>query len=217
MAVLMQVVSKNALSISMGSFKSKGWAALASVGERMQRAMSFLPVEIDPIARFDAQTSTEWRLTMWKRILPDVPKYLLLGKGYAINSSELSFLMTSGVGRIDSSELAILAGDFHNGPLTLIMPFGIWGVIGFGWFTIASLRVLSRNYRFSPPALLNLNRFLLVFFIARIIYFFVFFGSFYSDFFLFAGIIGLSTSLNRGVRTPKASQVIARERQPVTV
>ena len=182
----------------------------------MQRSLSILPIDVSPVARADAQGSTEWRLAIWKRVWPDVPKYLLLGKGYAISSRDLSIMMEAGLGRMDSVEIATLAGDYHNGPLTLVMPFGIWGVIGFVWFIIASLNVLSRNYRLSPPALLNLNRFLLVYFIAHTIYFFVFFGSFYSDLALFAAIVGLSTSLNSGVRTLQSNQLAATKRQALT-
>jgi len=181
----------------------------------MQRSLSFLPVNISPVARADATDSTEWRLRIWRRVLPEVPQYLALGKGYAISSADLSFMSGAAARFADPAELTILAGDYHSGPLTLIIPLGIWGAIGFVWFIIVSLRLLSRNYRLSPPELINLNRFLLVFFIARIIYFFVVFGSFYSDFFVFAGIVGLSTSLNHGVRSPQSAQLKKLERRPV--
>ncbi|MEO6337749.1 MAG: hypothetical protein ABIP71_13090 [Verrucomicrobiota bacterium] len=170
----------------------------------MQRAISFLPVDVDPVARSSADSSTEWRLTMWKLVLPQVPDYLFLGKGYALNSHELEILVDQiARGQGDTMEMAWMAGDYHNGPLSVIMPLGIWGVIGFIWFLVAAIRALSQNYRFSDPALLNLNRFLLVFFIARTIHFFIFFGSLYSDLVIFTGIIGLSISLNGGVLKTK--------------
>ena len=181
----------------------------------MQRSLSLLSVNVSPVARADAIQSTEWRIRIWQRALPEVPQYLALGKGYAINSGDLSFLQGAANRSVDPAEVSIIAGDYHSGPLTLIIPLGIWGVIGFAWFVIASLRVLSRNYRLSPPELVNLNRFLLVFFIARLIYFFAIFGSFYSDFFVFVGIVGLSTSLNGGLRKKTGSKPIVKEKNAV--
>ncbi|MEO7299440.1 MAG: O-antigen ligase family protein [Verrucomicrobiota bacterium] len=166
----------------------------------MQRALSFLPIDVDPVARGSAQSSTEWRLEMWKRLLPEIPRHLLIGKGYEINTHDLEILTANqSRGQVDTIEVAILAGDYHNGILSLIIPFGLPGVAGFVWLLWAGFKVLRDNYRYGPPELLRLNRFLLSFFMARAIYFFVFFGSFSSDFFLFTGVLGLSVSINRGV------------------
>lgn len=165
----------------------------------VQRAISFLPVSVDPVAKADAADSVEWRLTIWKRVMPEVPRYFLLGKGFAVPSRELEMMTGQSASTSQSIEIAILAGDYHNGPLSLIIPLGVWGVIGFIWFLIASFHVLRQNYRFGGEHLKNLNRFLLVYFLVRAIYFIVFFGSFYSDLFLFTGLVGLSVSLNHGV------------------
>jgi hypothetical protein len=42
----------------------------------------------------------------------------------------------------DPAAEAIVTGDFHNGPLSLVLPFGLSGVIGFIWFLVAGGRVL---------------------------------------------------------------------------
>src|SRR2546428_13711322 len=54
-----------------------------------------------------------------------------------------------------------LVGDYHNGPISVISPFGIFGVLAFGWFLVAGLRALHRNYQFGHPAYRQMNRFLL--------------------------------------------------------
>src|SRR5664280_1718480 len=41
----------------------------------IQRTLSFLPVEVDPLVRQDAEGSSEWRLELWKAVLPEVPEY----------------------------------------------------------------------------------------------------------------------------------------------
>ncbi len=168
----------------------------------IQRSLSFLPgINLDPMVRQDAEGSTAWRLQIWKRMLPEVPKYLIKGKGYAMNPEELMMLQaTRGEVAILSQEGAVLSGDYHSGPLSLIIPFGILGVVAFGWFLTASVKVLHQNYLYGDPAYANINRFLLSYFVVKIIFFLTIFGGFSSDMAVFAGLIGISVSMNGGVR-----------------
>jgi len=171
----------------------------------MQRALSFLPLDVDPIARDGARASTQWRLDMWKHLLPQIPQYLLVGKGYAIDASELNMMQAGMTQGNSGSEGAELAGDYHNGPLSVIIPFGIFGVIGFLWLIFASFRVLHRNYKFGDPLYKKANTFLFAYFIARTVAFFFMFGSLYSELVVFTGLVGLSISLNNGVAKPVAA------------
>jgi hypothetical protein len=183
----------------------------------VQRALSFLPVQIDPVAAADAQGSTEWRLRMWRVLLPEIPHYLLLGKGYGINAQDLELAQTSMQrGVVDDTELAMLAGDYHSGPLSTIIPLGLWGVLGFLWLLVAGTRVLWRNWKGSPPELQRINAFLLALFVAKIIFFLVIFGSLYSDLATFLGLLGLSVSLNGGISRPAVApppQTVLRDRK----
>src|SRR5690606_33730745 len=99
------------------------------------------------------------------------------------------------------------------GPLSLIIPFGIWGVLAFVWFLIAAHRVLWRNYKYSPPEMLKLNQFLLAYFYAKVIFFTLFFGAFYLDLAAFVGVIGLSISANAGMRAPVTEPVTVTDSQ----
>ncbi len=99
-------------------------------------------------------------------------------------------------GMQSSAEVAILAPDYHNGPLSLLIPFGLWGLLAFGWFLIASGRVLYRNYKFGEESLRHINVFLLAVFLTRVIFFFAVFGAIGSDVASFLGLIGLSVSIN---------------------
>ena len=169
----------------------------------IQRTMSFLPVKIDPMVADDAKASSEWRVEMWKSVLPTIPDYLLLGKGYSFSQYDMEMIragMTAGGDTIADAQAAMLAGDYHNGPLSVIVPLGIWGVVGFLWFLAAGIKVLRQNYRYGDPALERINRFLLVTFIARTIGFFLIFGSLYSELFDFVGVVGLSICINGGMR-----------------
>jgi hypothetical protein len=171
----------------------------------IQRTLSFLPVPVSPEAKFIGDASTEWRLRIWKEALPEVPKYFLAGKGYAIDPTELRFASDNAMRKFrGDTEWAAATGSFHNGPLSLIIPLGIWGVIGFGWFVVASLKFLYRNYRYGDPALHRINTTLLAVFIAKLILFLVVFGAFAEELYVFTGLMGLSVSFN-GAELPEPS------------
>lgn len=167
----------------------------------VQRAISFLPVDIDPVVQRDVEHSTRWRVEMWRSLLPEVPKYIFKGRGYAINPSDL-YLAQEGVtrGLLPASEVAVLGADFHNGPLSVLIPFGIWGGIGMIWFFAAAGRVLYLNFCHGEPVLRTVNAALFSVFIAEVVFFLLFFGAIESDMHDFAGLVGLSVCLNGGAR-----------------
>jgi hypothetical protein len=162
-----------------------------------QRALSFLPGRFNFDAMESARSTTVWRLEMWRQVLPDVPKYLFHGKGYVLDPTEL-YLAGVSQHRFRGEGLAgtIVAGDYHNGPLSILIPFGIYGMIAFVWFLVAGTRTLYRNYKFGDPAYRTVNTFLLGAFVARTFWFFLFFGGFHSDIAYFTGLLGLGVALN---------------------
>lgn len=171
----------------------------------VQRSLSVLPIEVDPAAKADADASTDWRLRMWKVLLPEIPKYFWLGKGYTANATDHWLAVESfRRGLSEDIEISLLAGDYHNGPLSVLLPFGIWGMLAFLAFIVAALRVLYRNYRYGLDSNRLLNTFFLSYFIARLVFFFTVFGALNSDLWLFVGIAGMSMALNGGVARPIA-------------
>jgi len=170
-----------------------------------QRALCFLPGNFDPVAVASAATTTGWRLEMWKQVLPDVPKYLFHGKGFGVDPTDLFLAQESGL-RFSSEGLqgTIVAGDYHNGPLSILIPLGIYGMIAFLWVLIAGLRVLHWNYKFGNPAYRNINAFLFAAFVARTVFFFFCFGSLHSDMAFFTGLLGFSVALNGAAASHRA-------------
>lgn len=166
----------------------------------MQRALAVLPIEVDPIARATAEGSSEWRRQIWAVTIPQIPQYLLLGKGYAISREDFGFMTdrSFGEGSVES-RAATIAGDYHNGPLSVIMPFGLWGVLAFAWFLIAAFRVLRSNYHYGSPELKNINTFLFTSYLMALVTFVFVFGSLQNGMMGFTGIVGLSVALNGGV------------------
>jgi hypothetical protein len=168
----------------------------------VQRSISFLPVTVNPIAQEDASASLDFRLIVWRVVLAEeVPKYLFLGKGYNFDSTDL-YLTELGTqrGLYTGYEWVYVSGDYHNGPLTLIVAFGIFGVLAFAAFCWGALRALYANYRYGDPDLNLINIFLLAYFITSLFFFLIFYGEFFQDLMNFTGIIGLSLTLNGGLR-----------------
>lgn len=167
----------------------------------IQRTLSFLPVHVNPIVRMDAEGSLNWRLQMWQALLPDVPRYFWLGKGYAITESEYAVMSNPQAYRIiDPSQQGLaLSSDYHNGPLSVILPFGIWGVLAFVWFLIAAWWAIARNRRYGDPALQTINTGLYAVFIAKVLFFLIFFGDLASDMATLSAYAGLSIAINGGI------------------
>jgi O-antigen ligase len=175
----------------------------------VQRSLSMLPIiEISPIARQDAQASTDWRVEMWRMLLPEVREHLWLGKGFALNPTDM-YLTTESVkrGLANDYEASMVAGDYHSGPLSVIIPFGIFGLSAFVWLLIAGARLLYRNYRFGDPSFRYINIFLLSFFLTRSIYYFIGFGAFGTDMPMFLGILGFSIAVNGRISVVKPASI----------
>jgi len=178
-----------------------------------QRSLAFLPLNLGTKARDEARDSSEWRVKMWKALVPQVPAYLLLGKGYVITMEDFEFMgMDTAFHSVDASQQGLaLSSDFHNGPLSVVIPFGIWGVIAFLWLIFAGLRVVHCNYRYGDESLRTINTFLWAYYLSLLCRFTFIFGALNSDMIGFAAIIGFSVALNGGVCRPAAQPVQARQ------
>ena len=181
-----------------------------------QRALSFLPVNINPDVRAEAQASVDWRIEMWKALLPQVPQHLLLGKGYAISQEDWQLMGSDTAFRsIDPAEQGLaLSSDYHSGPFSVILPFGIWGVIAVLWFLIAGVWALNRNRLYGDPALRPINAFLFAAFLTKTIAFLFLAGAFSYDILTFAGYLGLNISLNGGICRPARLPAVTTAEPP---
>ena len=148
---------------------------------------------------------------------PQVPQYLLLGRGYAISQGNLAIATSQSFRYLSSADAVAISGAYHSGPLSVLMPFGAWGAIGLIWFWIASGRALYNNFRHGDPAFRTINTYLLASFITNIFIFLVIFGAIENDVAAFAVIVGLSVSINGGIRRPAKAKVLVKvPDQPAT-
>ena len=172
----------------------------------------------------DTEGSTEWRLKIWRALLPQIPQYLLLGKGYSFSEADWEYMgggafgggQANAAAQLDSSQQALaLSSDFHSGPLSTLIGFGIWGAIGMIWLVSATLWLLYRNYRYGDPELHTINAFLLANCITAVIIFLFIFGAFQNDIGTFAKLAGLSVALNWGVCRPQAKPATMQRIKPL--
>jgi hypothetical protein len=175
-----------------------------------------LPVNINSEILEDAEGSTEWRLDMWKDASKDIPKYLILGKGYSLDPELLAYVTMAGINGmpVDPYEGSLVAGDFHSGPLSILIPFGVFGVAAFVWVLYAGYKVLAWNYRYGDARLRSVNRTLLAYYLTYCIGFFCIFGAFTDQLYVFLGICGMSVSINGGVKKKAVSSQTAPVSEP---
>jgi hypothetical protein len=162
------------------------------------------------VARHDAVSTLDWRVQIWKTVVPDVPKYLFLGKGYGFSGTDY-YLTQEAVrrGLYVAYEDTLVSGNYHNGILTLLIPFGIFGLLTFLFFCWCSLRLLHRNYSYGDPQFKMINTFMLSYFVTRLLFYLIFYGQFEIDLMVFTGVVGFSVALNGGVCSkPVAVQTV---------
>ena len=182
----------------------------------VQRAASFLPVNVESDIRDQAMGSANWRFQMWALVWKDVPRYLVIGKGYSIDPAEIEST-AEGIRRgiLNNYEEPMLVGDYHNGPLSVIIPFGMVGSVAFVWVLIAGFRVLYSNYRHGDARLRQINSVLLAYYLAYCVSFFLIFGALNTQLFNFLGAVGFGVSLNGGVvRKPRLLPERGRDSLP---
>jgi len=147
-----------------------GMIALQSSGipvhPAAQRALSFIPGPWDSDIVSSAESSTDWRVEMWKIALEGEHyiKNKLLGDGFGFSAYELQIQMQAawgGLGYIGANltEAQLVTGAYHSGPISAIRYAGIAGLIFFTVLIVASAVyawrtiLLSKGTPFFAPAL----------------------------------------------------------------
>jgi len=107
----------------------------------IQRALSFLPGTWEKRYQVDANSSTDWRVEIWKEVLL-TDRWIhnkWLGDGLGFSASELAMQASVslakgnvrlGVSGFDIHREAILSnGDYHSGPVSAIRVIGYFGLL----------------------------------------------------------------------------------------
>ena len=103
----------------------------------IQRALTVLPLGWDAEAMKTAETTTNWRLDMWRDAWND-PNYFkdkIVGDGFGFTQQELLLFANEMIGMqgltgvSNTYEMFIIRGSLHNGPLSSIRYGGFVGLI----------------------------------------------------------------------------------------
>jgi hypothetical protein len=137
-----------------------GFGALFFVAKKlplgMQRAVSVLPgISVDHRMGHDARGSADWRIEIWKYCLAEAPKYLLVGRGSAFNVYEAGENVNTADIETYSPWFAFTTRSYHSGPLSLLIDYGIPGLLAMVWF---SCLLLKRLYGYASR-LASMNSF----------------------------------------------------------
>jgi hypothetical protein len=183
-----------------------------------QRALSVIPfANISTEARIDAQGTSTWRVEIWKRMMRQIPRYLIVGKGFAFSPSEIK--ITSAYLRGDSVEQALASHSYHNGPLGFLFDLGLGGLIcGSGFI----LSVISMHYRrmradWTNERLGHLHRVILASYIAQTLVFFFIFGDHRSSVVQFIVMAVLMNGFSRADEQMKTGKTMSSVQPPAVV
>ncbi len=152
------LVGSLAVLVGYGFFKSKqrrvqysifvfamailAWGAVVllcpHLPKGLQRALSFIPgTHVDVSIAHNATDSITWRFEIWGYCLAHAKQYLLVGRGMAFDVMQtVAELSTSDIMGF-SPWFAYETHAYHSGPLSLLIDYGIPGLliyIAFTWF-----------------------------------------------------------------------------------
>jgi len=104
--------------------------------QRSVSSIPFIPVDAEIAER--AAVSSDWRFDLWRDYcIPNIPKYLLVGRGIAHDITGFAWLQSKWYG---SSEFFYFMGRYHSGPLTLLLDLGLAGFVSFTMFFLLVLK-----------------------------------------------------------------------------
>jgi len=97
-----------------------------------QRALSFLPGKWEEAAKSEAESSTQWRIEMWKAMMTG-DKYIKnkwLGDGFGFTHYQLETMAANSFGGTHSNaqENLMISGGVHSGPISTIRYVGYVGL-----------------------------------------------------------------------------------------
>ena len=118
----------------------------------VQRTLSVLPIDVDPFVIQNAKASSEWRVRSLGNRMAGCAQ--IPGQGQGLRHRSRRPVPDAGSRRTGIGQQRGLRGyrrGLSSGPLSILIPFGLFGAAGFLWFAVAALKVLRNNYRFGTP------------------------------------------------------------------
>jgi O-Antigen ligase len=151
----------------------------------IQRMLSILPgISVSSHISSDAESTTEWRIELWKRGLQFIPDYWLVGKGYAFSSREMLAATNPKTGLFDPTDWAVMQCAYHQGLLSLLLGLGIPGLISgiLMYYLFVRRHLQLQKMHWCDPVLHRCHQVLTVNILTSFIIFVVLYGDVQSSF-----------------------------------
>jgi hypothetical protein len=108
-----------------------------------QRSLSVIPfLNVSDIALSDASGTTEWRIELWNMLLKEVPDYLWVGKGLGFDLAYASHIFS--YVKDNNVTFFTVVHNYHNGPLSMLIDFSVFGLISGIGFMLTSIAHFSK-------------------------------------------------------------------------
>jgi len=165
------------MAVICGWFVLVEWSAYFPEG--VQRTISWVPgVDIPAYVAKDAESTLTWRQELWTEALKRLPRYWLIGKGYAFSGEE----MVGVVGANNPAaplEWALISSSYHNGPISLLLGLGVFGLLTGSGFLISALTRHRRllKIQWKDPNLKRCHQVIFAMFVTYVVIFFTLFGA----------------------------------------
>ena len=119
-----------------------------------QRPFAWLPgIVIADEAGESAAITSQWRIELWKQLLPMVPDYLLVGRGMAFSTSDANATVALASDRTTRHVYFAAIHLYHSGPFWLILDLGVAGLLAGLWFMLGGIVHYGRSlFRISQGA-----------------------------------------------------------------
>jgi hypothetical protein len=117
-------------------------AVSSSLPIGMQRAVSFVPgARVDVAVAQSAEGSVEWRLEIWKEAMSHFDEYWLIGRGVTFDVYGFIDQMGAELGQgLNSTLFGYLSHNYHSGPVTMLIDFGVPATVLLLFFMLISGR-----------------------------------------------------------------------------
>jgi hypothetical protein len=163
----------------------------------VQRSLSWLP----GIENESASTTRSWRLEVWRlAFFNELPQYLWIGKGFTVGYFNFANIIAKDIylGVIDSN-------NYHNGPLSLIIIFGIPGFLLIIAFFISTLVYHLKYYKHlnRQSEFISLYQIILCWFAAELLIYLLIYGDIAFSFIRIFFLISLLNIINCSIKSNK--------------
>ena len=154
--------------------------AAMSLPSPVQRVLSIVPfARVEPMVEIDANFSSRWRLRIWEETLrTEVRPHLIVGRGFCFDPNRLIPQYGPYMDEWSDTQNNVTNANFHSGPLSSLVLFGVPGFLCLLVFMISSVLKHLRIHRMDwhDPLLQHIHFVFLCYFLYSTLSFHLIYG-----------------------------------------